>query len=70
MLSHVESKKKKHNELLCRRDSDSQTLKNLGLPNVGWGDALRVWDGNAIKFVFDDCCTPINEIKPINLKIN
>lgn len=26
----------------------------------GWGDALRVWDGNALKFVYDDCCTPIN----------
>ena len=29
----------------------------------GWGDALRVWDGNAIKFGCDDCCTPINVIK-------
>ena len=28
MLSHVESKKKGHNEL-CRTDTDSQTLKNL-----------------------------------------
>ena len=29
----------------------------------GWGDALRVWDGNAVKFGCDDCCTPINVIK-------
>ena len=29
----------------------------------GWEDALRVWDGNAIKFGCDDCCTPINVIK-------
>ena len=29
----------------------------------GWGYALRVWDGNAIKFGCDDCCTPINVIK-------
>ena len=29
----------------------------------GWGDALRVWDGNAIKFGCDDCCTTIDVIK-------
>ena len=29
----------------------------------GWGNALRVWDGNAIKFGCDDCCTAINVIK-------
>ena len=27
------------------------------------GDALRVRDGNAIKFGCDDCCTTINVIK-------
>jgi len=27
------------------------------------GDALRVWDGNAIKFGCDDFCTTINVIK-------
>ena len=26
------------------------------------GDALRVWDGNAVKFGCDNCCTPINVI--------
>ena len=29
---------KEHNELLCRTDTDSQTLKNLWFPNeTGWG---------------------------------
>ena len=43
-----------------------QILKNLWFPNEtgwGWGDALRVWDGNAVKFGCDDCCTTINVIK-------
>ena len=31
----------------------------------GWGDALRVWDGHAIKFGCDDYCTAINVIKLI-----
>ena len=35
---------------------------------MGWGDALRVWNGNAAKFGCDDCCTLINVIKFINLK--
>ena len=31
-------KKKGHNELLCRTDTDTQTLKNLWFPNeTGWG---------------------------------
>ena len=50
-----------HNEPLCRTDTDSLTLKILWFPKeTGWelgGDALRVWDGNAIKFSCDDCCT-------------
>ena len=28
-----------------------------------WGEALGVWDGNAIKFGCDDHCTTINVIK-------
>ena len=28
-------------------------------------DAPRVWDGNAIKFGCDDCCTTINVVKII-----
>ena len=29
----------------------------------GWGDALGVWDGNAIKYGCDDCCITINVIQ-------
>ena len=29
----------------------------------GWGDALGVWDGNAIKLGHDDHCTTITVIK-------
>ena len=29
------------------------------------GHALRVWDGHAVKFGCDDCCTPIHVIKLI-----
>ena len=58
---------KGHNELLCRIDTDSQTLNNLRFPNeTGWGvggNALRVWDGNAIKLGCDDRCTAVNVIK-------
>ena len=43
--------KKGQNELLCRTDTDSQTLQNLWFPNEGVGDALRVWDGHAVKLV-------------------
>ena len=42
--------KKGHNELLCRTDTDSQTLKNVWFPKQtgrGWGDVLQVWGGNA-----------------------
>ena len=28
-----------------------------------WGGVLRVWEGNAIKFGWDDNCTTINVIK-------
>ena len=36
--------KKGHNELLCRTDTDSQTLKNLWFPNET-GRRLGGWDG-------------------------
>ena len=58
--------KKGHNELLCRTNSDLQTLKKLYCPNkTGWGlvHVLGVWDGNAIKFGCNDGCTTINVIK-------
>ena len=45
--------KKGHNELLCRTDTDSQTLKNLGFQRrqiggrgMGWGfgmEMLKYW---------------------------
>ena len=57
--------KKGHNELLCRTDSDSQTLRNFWfLKETGWsvGDVLGVWDGNVIKLACDDHCTTINVI--------
>ena len=32
----------------------------------GYGDALEFWEGNAIKFDRDDCCTTINNnIHPV-----
>ena len=34
----------------------------------GWGDVLRVWDGNAIKFGCDDHCTSINVINSLSNK--
>ena len=37
-ITHIWNLKKGHNELLCRTDSDSQTLKNLWFQNeTGWG---------------------------------
>ena len=37
--------KKGHNELFCRTDTDSQTLKNLQFPKeTGWG--LKGWAGS------------------------
>ena len=41
-------------------------LKNVWFPKeTGWGlgDALRVWDGNAVKSGCDNCGTPINVVK-------
>ena len=57
---------KGHCELLCRIDTDLQTLKNLRFPNeTGWGvgDGLGVWVGNAIKMCCDDHCTTTSIIK-------
>ena len=55
-----------HNELLCRTDTDSLTLKNLWFPNEtgsGVGGELGVWDENAIKLDCEDHRTTINVIK-------
>ena len=34
----------------------------------GWGDVLRVWDRNAVKFGCEDCCTTINVINALSNK--
>ena len=47
-ITYTWNLKKGHNELLCRTDSDSQTLKNLWFlkeTGRGLGDALGLWDG-------------------------
>ena len=57
--------KKGETELLCRTDTDSQTLKNLWSPRRqfgGWGDVLGLWDGNPIKLDCDNYCTTTNVI--------
>ena len=63
--------KKGHNELLCRTDSDSQTLKNLWFlkeTGRGLGDALGLWDGKPIKLDCDDHCTTISVINSLSNK--
>ena len=47
--------KKGQTEFLCRRDADSQALKNLWSLEetvLGVGDVLGLWDGNPVK---SDC---------------
>ena len=35
---HLHGESKRHSELLCKMDTDPQTLKNLWFPNeIGWG---------------------------------
>ena len=61
----MESEKKGQNELLCRTDTDSHTLKNLWFPKetvLGWRDALGLWDRNPIKWDCDGHCTSANVI--------
>ena len=46
--------KKGHNEFLCQKDADSQTLRNLWFPNeIGRGVVAYagVWDRNAKNWV-------------------
>ena len=53
--------KKGHNELLCRTDTDSQTLKNL------WSPKETVWclGGCAVVVDFTDHCTSPNVINSL-----
>ena len=49
--------KKGYNELLCKTETDSQILTNLGLPKetgVLGRDGLGVWDGTVAKLGCDD----------------
>ena len=64
--------KKGQTELLCRTDTDSQSLKTYGFQRrqfVGWEDVLGLWDGNPIKsYKIDDHCTTINVINSLSNK--
>ena len=63
-ITYMWNLKKGYNELLCRTDTDSQTLKALWLPKeAGWGGRRLGWDGNTVKLGYDDRCTTINIIK-------
>ena len=67
-ITYMWNLKKGHNGLLCRTNTDSQTLKTYSFQRRqggGRGNALRDWDGNAIKFGCDDRCTMTNAIKLI-----
>ena len=70
-ITYMWNLKKGYNELICRTEADSQSLKSLCLPKeTGWGtrDGLGVWDGNVITLGCDDGYTTINIIKHIELK--
>lgn len=41
---NLKKKKKDTNEFICRRETDSQTLKNLWLPK-GTGTGWKGWTG-------------------------
>ena len=64
-FTYIWNLQKGHYELLCRTATDSQTLKNLWFPNetvCGVGGCTECLGWKAIKFGFNDCCTPINVI--------
>ena len=63
--------KKGYSEPICRTKTDSQTVKNLGLPKelcLGGRDGSGVVDGNFLKLGCDDHCKTINIIKFTELK--
>ena len=55
-------KRKNKSQMITSVDTEEISDK-IQHPFRGWGNALRVWDGNAIKFGCDDYCTTINVIK-------
>ena len=62
----MESKKKDTMNFLAEQILTHRLWKTYGFQmrqDGGGRDALRVWDGNAIKFGCDNCYTPINVIK-------
>ena len=57
--------KKGINEIICRTETDSQTLKTYGyqrrqVGGEGWAGS---WGWKYCKMGCDDCCTTINVIK-------
>ena len=60
--------KKGQNELLCRTDTDPQTLKKCMVSKGDSLDVLGLWDGNSIKLNCDDHCTTINVINSLSNK--
>ena len=60
-ITYMWNLKKGHNEPICRTDWKTYGFQ---MRQVGaWGNALKVWDGNAITFGCDDGCMTINVIK-------
>ena len=69
VVTYTWNLKKGYNELICRTERDSQTLRNLWLPKeTGWGNELGVRDENVLKLGCDDGCIAIDIIKFTELK--
>ena len=65
-INYMWNFKNGYKELLCKTGTDTQNLKNWGLPKgTDWlgRDGLGVGDRNAIKLGYDNHCTSINIIK-------
>ena len=68
-ITYIWNLKKGQNELLCRTDTDSKTLKNLRFPNeTVWGVGDALGHGNPIKLDCDDHCTTINVLNSLSNK--
>ena len=65
-ITYMWTLKNGHNELFAEQILTHGHWKTYGFQMrqfEGWGDALRAWDQNAIKFGCDGCCTMTNVIK-------